>query len=143
MITFTRNLRLAAIAFCAWGAGVFAAEKEAPASAAKDSAAQKSEAKSAPSTDAKKEAAAKENAAKENAKSAAKSSQQTLTEQFKAAQDFGRDHDALVKQLNNATEEKRKEILEKMKEREREFQEKLTQMRDDQRKQRQGNASKR
>jgi hypothetical protein len=128
MTTFTRNLRLTAIALCAWGAGVFAAEKEAAsAPTAKDSAAQKTEA----------------------AKSAkdAKANQQTVRDQAeKQAKDFTRDHDALVKQLNAAaTEDQKKAVRERMKEREKEFQEKLnalrTLLRDEERKQRQNSGS--
>jgi hypothetical protein len=94
---------------------------------------------------AAKEAAMKEAAKKEaaNKEAEAKANQQTVMEQLKdQAARFSKDHDALLKELNSVTAEKRKEILQKMEERKKEFEEKLSalhkQMRDEQRKQRQG-----
>jgi len=87
--------------------------------------------------------AAKEAAKKETAKreAEAKSSQQSMMEQFKAqAESFSKDHDALMKKLNAANAEERKAILEKMEERKKEFETRLAalhkEMRDEQRKQR-------
>jgi hypothetical protein len=111
----TTTLRLVVIALVAWTGSVFAAEtKPAVPAAARDNA--------------KKEAEAKAN-------------QQTLMEQAKKqAESFSKDHDAMLKQLNAATEEQKKAILDRMKEREKEFQDRLSalhkQMRDEQRKQR-------
>lgn len=97
---------------------------------------------------ARSEAKAAADAARENAKSNAKSAQQSVMDQFRAqAESFSKDHDALVKQLNAASAENRKAILEKMEERKKEFEAKLSalhkQMRDEQRKQRQSGGSKR
>lgn len=123
MTTSHRNLRLAAIALCGWGAGVFAAETPA---------APKKEAAPAQKTEAVKDAA-------KNAKDARAQADQQAKEFIEA-------HAQLVKQLNAAsTEDQKKAVREKMKEREKEFQEKLnalrTQLRDEERKQRQTSGS--
>ena len=128
MMFSSAKFRLLAAALFSLGGSAIAAEggKEAARSAAKEAA----------------------NAAKDNAKGEAKSAQQSAMDQFRAqAESFSKDHDMLVKQLQAATAENRKAILEKMEERKKEFEARLSalhkQMRDEQRKQRQSGSSKR
>jgi hypothetical protein len=135
------NLRLLAVALCACAGGVFAAETGATSAKpaeAKPVSAKTAEAKPAASS------VTKENAKKE---AETKANQQSMMEQFKAQADsFSKEHDALLKELNSASEDQRKAILDKMAERKKDFEAKLNamhkQMRDEQRKQRQNTASK-
>ena len=116
-MSFTAYLRLAVIAFFAMGAGLYAAESKTA-----DTGKEKAKASAATAADMQK-----------------------LVQQLGVQRDsMIAEHEALAKQLKDATEAKRKEILEKMAAQKKAFEEATSalhkQIRDEQRRQRQNAA---